>query len=162
MISLCDLAGGFFYRELATCWNKIYTPYPVWWTVEASGKSRLAILIKALHRQSRPKVADPERSRENCGEKIVVNHKSVERIMRKEWIRSKLAKKFKATTKSKHNLPVAQNLLNREFTASKPGEKMVSDIAYVWIGEGWLYVAPIIDLCGKKIVGLSDSGKPFS
>ena len=79
--------------------------------------------------------------------------------MREEGIRSKLAKKFKATTNSKHDLPVAENLLNREFTASKPGEKMVSDITYVWTGEGWLYVAAIMDLYGQKIVGLSMSDR---
>lgn len=84
-----------------------------------------------------------------------VNHKRIERLMRQEGIKSKLAKKYKATTNSKHNLPVADNLLNREFKADKPNQKMVSDITYVWTEEGWLYVAGILDLCGQKVVGLS-------
>jgi putative transposase len=83
------------------------------------------------------------------------NHKRIERIMKKEGIRSKVARKFKATTDSKHNLPVAENLLNREFTATAPNQKLVSDLTYVWTEEGWLYVAGIMDLCGQKIVGLS-------
>ena len=84
-----------------------------------------------------------------------VNHKRVERIMKKEGIRSKVARKFKATTNSKHNLPVAENILNREFTAASPNQKMVSDITYLWTDEGWLYVAGVMDLCGQKMVGLS-------
>lgn len=85
----------------------------------------------------------------------VINHKRVERIMKREGIRSKLAKKFKATTNSKHTLPVAENILNREFTAEKPHQKMVSDITYLWTDEGWLYIAGVMDLYGQKIVGLS-------
>lgn len=89
----------------------------------------------------------------------MVNHKRVERIMKEEGIRSKVAKKFKATTNSKHNLPVAENLLNRDFTTTKPNQKMVSDITYLWTDEGWLYIAGVMDLCGQKIVGLSMSDR---
>ena len=62
---------------------------------------------------------------------ITVNHKRVENIMKEEGITSKTVKKYKATTNSKHDLPVAQNLLNREFAAEKPCQKMVSDITYI-------------------------------
>jgi putative transposase len=72
-------------------------------------------------------------------------------------IKSKVAKKFKATTYSGHKLSVAENILNRDFTVDKPNEKMVSDITYLWIDEGWLYIAAIMDLCGQKIIGLSMS-----
>jgi len=58
----------------------------------------------------------------------LVNHKRIERLMKQEGIRSKMANKYKTTTNSKHNLPVADNILNREFTADKPNQKMVSDI----------------------------------
>lgn len=92
---------------------------------------------------------------EICRSGKTVNHKRVERIMKKEGIRSKVARKFKATTNSKHNLPVAENILNREFTAASPNQKMVSDITYLWTDEGWLYVAGVMDLCGQKMVGLS-------
>lgn len=84
-----------------------------------------------------------------------VNHKRVERIMRENGIRSKSHKKYKATTNSSHNLPVAENILNREFTADRPGQKMVSDITYIPTDEGWLYLAGVMDLCGNKIVGIS-------
>jgi putative transposase len=85
----------------------------------------------------------------------VVNHKRVERLMREAGIRSKVARKFKATTNSKHSLPVAENILNREFSADRPNQKMVSDITYLWTDEGWLYIAAVMDLYGQLIVGLS-------
>lgn len=77
----------------------------------------------------------------------------VARLMQKHGIRSKVTKKYKATTNSKHNLLVAENLLNQEFEASKPNEKWVSDITYIATGEGWLYLAGIMDLFGRRIVG---------
>jgi len=84
-----------------------------------------------------------------------INHKRIERIMSENGIRSRVSKKFKATTNSNHRLPVAENILNRDFSVEKPNEKMVSDITYLWTDEGWLYIAGIMDLCGQKIVGLS-------
>jgi len=86
-----------------------------------------------------------------------INHKRVERLMSENGIRSRVSRKFKATTNSNHKLPVAENILNRDFIADKPNEKMVSDITYLWTDEGWLYIAGILDLCGQKIVGLSIS-----
>ena len=86
-----------------------------------------------------------------------VNHKRIERIMGENGIKSKVSRKFKATTNSNHKLPVAENILNRDFSADKPNQKMVSDITYLWTDEGWLYIAGILDLCGGKIVGLSMS-----
>ena len=86
---------------------------------------------------------------------ITVNHKCVEHIMKEAGIASKTVKKYKATTNSKHDLPVAQNLLNREFTAEKPCQKMVSYITYIPTDEGWLYLASVMDLCGRKIVGMA-------
>jgi putative transposase len=75
--------------------------------------------------------------------------------MKAGGLRSRLSVKYKATTNSKHNLPVAENLLNRQFTAAKPGEKMVSDITYIRTDEGWLYAAAVLDLYGQKVIGLS-------
>ena len=86
---------------------------------------------------------------------VTANHKRVEHIMKEEGITSKTVKKYKATTNSKHDLPVAQNLLNREFTAEEPCQKMVSDITYIPTDEGWLYLASVMDLCGRKIVGMA-------
>ena len=72
-----------------------------------------------------------------------INHKRVERLMSENCIRSKVSRKFKATTYSGDKLPVAENLLNRDFIADKPNEKMVSDITYLWTYEGWLRPTPL-------------------
>ena len=68
------------------------------------------------------------------------------------WV-PKVVKKYKATTNSKHNLPVAENLLNRDFHAERPNQKWASDITYIPTDEGWLYLAGILDLYGREIAG---------
>lgn len=73
--------------------------------------------------------------------------------MRANGIRSKVTKKYKVTTYSNHNLPVADNIFNREFTAEKPNQKWVSDITYIATKEGWMYLAAIMDLYGRRIIG---------
>ena len=84
-----------------------------------------------------------------------VSRALVAQIMRENGWRSKVVKKYKATTNSKHKLPVAENKRNRAFTAERPNEKWLSDITYVATDEGWLYVACILDLYGREIVGWS-------
>jgi putative transposase len=87
------------------------------------------------------------------GEKCSKNR--VFRRMQHLGLRAKAKKKFKVTTDSKHNLPVAANLLNRDFTASAPNQKYVSDITYIWTAEGWLYLATVIDLYSRAVIGWS-------
>ena len=82
-----------------------------------------------------------------------VGRRVVAGIMRENGWRSKVIRKYKATTNSSHNLPVAENILNREFTVERPNQKWVSDITYVPTDEGWLYVAGILDLYGREVVG---------
>jgi putative transposase len=84
-----------------------------------------------------------------------VNHKRVERLKQERGIHSKVAKKYNATTDSRHEQLVSENLLRRDFRADHPRQKMVSDVTFVWTKEGWLYVAGVMDLCGQKIVGLA-------
>jgi transposase InsO family protein len=81
--------------------------------------------------------------------------KRVARLMREACIRSRVVKRFKVTTQSKHKLPVAENLLARDFTASAPNRTWVSDITYLWTRQGWLYLCVILDLWDRKVVGWS-------
>lgn len=120
---------------------------------------RLTEQIQVIHEKTRRASGCRKVTKEIQKNGKCVNHKRVERLMKAKGIRSKLAKKYKATTNSKHNLPVAENLLNRDFSAAKPNQKMVSDITYLWTDEGWLYIAGVMDLCGQKIVGLSMSAR---
>jgi putative transposase len=76
-------------------------------------------------------------------------------VMKLADVAAKQKKKFKVTTDSKHNLPVAKNLLNREFEVCEPNRYYVSDITYIWTREGWLYLAVVLDLFSRQIVGWS-------
>lgn len=86
-------------------------------------------------------------------EGIFAGRHRIARIMRKNGWRAKAARKFKATTNSNHHLPVAPNLLQQNFSSSRPNEKWVSDITYVWTEEGWLYLAVVMDLYSRMVVG---------
>ena len=79
----------------------------------------------------------------------------VARRMQHLGLRAKAKKKFKVTTDSKHSLPVAPNLLDRNFNAAAPNQKWVGDISYVWTDEGWMYLAIVIDLYSRAVIGWS-------
>lgn len=81
------------------------------------------------------------------------NRKTVAESLRRQQLRAKAAKKFKATTNSRHDLPVAPNLLGQDFTAAAPNHKWVGDITYLWTDQGWLYLAVVIDLYSRLVVG---------
>jgi putative transposase len=66
---------------------------------------------------------------------------------------AKAARKYKATTNSKHALPVVPNLLEQNFMADKPDQKWVSDITYIWTDEGWLYLAVVLELYSRRVIG---------
>jgi putative transposase len=78
---------------------------------------------------------------------------TVERLMRDNDIRSKVKKKYKATTNSNHQMPVAPNRVERDFTATAANRLWVTDITYLWTDEGWLYLSAIIDVFTRKVVG---------
>ncbi len=87
---------------------------------------------------------------------IVVGEKTVGRIMREKGLRSCTVKKFKVpTTDSDHNLPVAPNLLNQQFETTAPNKVWMTDITYIWTRQGHLYLASVMDLFTRKIVGWS-------
>jgi len=91
------------------------------------------------------------------GEKVGL--KRVARLMREAKLIARKRQRFKLTTKVDKRLPVAENLLQRDFTAQRPNQKWVSDITYIWTSMGWLYVAVILDLFSRQVVGLSMSQK---
>ena len=86
-------------------------------------------------------------------EGLPVNRKTVAASLQRQGLRAKAARKFKATTNSRHSLPVAPNLLAQNFTATMPNQKWAGDITYLATGEGWLYLAVLIDLYSRKVVG---------
>lgn len=88
---------------------------------------------------------------EACGKKRVVC------LMKELQIRSVIKNKFKTTTNSKHNKPVADNLLNRNFNPAEPNNTWVSDITYIRTKDGWLYLSVVIDLFSRRVIGWSTS-----
>ena len=84
-----------------------------------------------------------------------VSRKRIGRLMREMKLFCQTKRKFKATTNSKHNLPVAPNRLKRHFNVTEPNKVYVGDITYIWTQEGWLYLAAVIDLFSRKVVGWS-------
>src|SRR5574343_2036571 len=83
--------------------------------------------------------------------------KTIAASLKRQGLVAKAARKFKATTNSKHNLPVFDNLLKQDFSASAPNQKWAGDITYLWTEEGWLYLAVVIDLFSRQVVGWSMS-----
>jgi transposase InsO family protein len=120
---------------------------------------RLVAKIKALHAKSRGLYGSPKIYRQLRRDGEVVNHKRVEKLMKAHAIRAKRVKRFRLTTDSRHTLPVAENVLERNFTAVHPNEVWTTDITYIWTDEGWLYLTVFLDLYSRLVVGwaVSDS-----
>ena len=89
------------------------------------------------------------RDEDNCS----VSSKTVSRLMKEMGLKSITVRKYKATTNSKHSMPVHDNILNRQFKVLAPNQVWVTDITYIATGEGWLYLASVMDLYSRKIVG---------
>jgi len=119
----------------------------------AREEARLEIEIKAAHKRTR-EVCGPERLQRDLVEHgVQVGICRIKRIRKKFGIRCKQKRKFKATTDSKHTLPVAEDVLGQQFKISRPNAVWVSDITYVPTDEGWLYLAGHKDLFTGEIVG---------
>lgn len=88
-----------------------------------------------------------------------VGRNKAKELMNEAGVFVRYRKKYKVTTNSKHKQPVFENKLNRQFTMDRPNQAYASDITYVWTQEGWLYLAVVIDLFSRKIVGWSMSSR---
>jgi putative transposase len=119
----------------------------------AEEEPRLIAEIKAAHKRTRESYGAERLQDDLADHGITVGIHRIKRIKREQNIRCKQKRKYKATTDSKHNLPVASNCLNQQFTASAPNKIWVSDITYIPTAEGWLYLAGHKDLFNGEIVG---------
>lgn len=126
-------------------------------SARARENRRLITLIKAIHKRSRENYGSPRVHRVLRSEGETCGKRRVERLMAQNGISAKQRRKYIATTDSKHNLPVADNIVNREFTVKETNKVWASDITYIPTGEGWLYLAGVLDLCSKTAVGWSMS-----
>ena len=117
----------------------------------------LLIAIMDIFEESKDSYGSIRMTRELKARGREAGKNRVANMMRAAGLRARKPKKFKVTTDSKHNYPIAPNILDREFYASNPGEVWVSDLTYVRTKNGWLYLTVIIDLYDRKVIGWSMS-----
>lgn len=120
---------------------------------------KLLRAIEDIHRSSRKTYGSPRIYSQLKALGFKTSKSKVERLMRDNGIRSKMKKKFKATTNSKHNHPIAENVLNRNFSPQVVNQVWAGDITYIWTKEGWLYLAVLLDLFSRQVVGWAMSDR---
>ena len=117
--------------------------------------AQLLALIRAIHAELKGAYGSPRRVREIRGRGFPASKARIERLMRENGIRARHKRRYKATTDSKHKLPLAPNRLDRNFTPSAPNQVWTADLTYIWTDEGWLYLAVVLDLFNREVVGWS-------
>lgn len=122
-------------------------------SVKSQLETKLIIEVKAIS----------AKSRSSCGKRTIAKHLQAKgysvgvyaarTLMKKAGVASKQRRRYCVTTDSRHHLPIAENVLNRQFNVEAPNRAWVTDITYVWTMEGWLYVAGVLDLFSRRVVG---------
>ena len=115
----------------------------------------LLVHIKAIHAETRGGYGWPRTWKELLARGLRAGKKRVQKLMQLHGIRAKGKRRFKFTTDSKHDLPIATNLLDRQFTVAEPDKVWAGDISYIQTDEGWLFLAVVIDLFRRQVVGWS-------
>ena len=113
----------------------------------------LLIQIKEVHQESRGTYGSPRVHATLVAQGLPCGLHRVARLMRQDGLRARGKRRYKRTTESNHTYPISPNLLNREFEADVPNQKWVGDITYIPTGEGWLYLAVVMDLFSRRVVG---------
>jgi putative transposase len=116
-------------------------------------RDALLVEIRAVHAFVKERYGSPRIHAELQANGVPCCVNTVAKLMHDNDIRAKTARKFRNTTDSNHSLPIADNLLSREFDAQGPNERWVTDITYIWTREGWLYLAVVEDLYSRMVVG---------
>ncbi len=115
--------------------------------------------IREQHHLSLGSYGRPRMTQELKEAGLSVGHRRVGRLMRQNGFRVVRTRKYKTTTDSDHRFNIAPNLLNREFMAGAPNQKWAGDISYIWTREGWLYLAVMIDLHSRRVIGWAVSNR---
>jgi transposase InsO family protein len=120
----------------------------------ATSDALLELEITAIHRESRQTYGSPRVHRElRDSRRIRCGQKRVARLMRRSGLRAKRPRRFRVTTQSAHRHPVAPNRLQRRFVVARRDRVWAGDITYLPTGEGWLYLAVLLDLHSRRVVG---------
>ena len=134
--------SGFYY------WRKHTEPGP-----RAVAQAKLDELVATAFKRFKRRYGAPRITRHLDEQGHHYDDKTVASSLRRQGLRAKAAKRFKATTDSNHNRAVAENVLEQDFTAERPNEKWAGDITYLWTDEGWVYLAVILDLYSRQVIG---------
>jgi len=116
-------------------------------------KTALKARISAIFKEHRRQYGSRRILKQLKDEGRQIGRYKVRRLMRELGLKAKSPKRYKVTTDSRHSFPVAPNLLNRKFDVDTPNRVWTTDITYVWTFEGWLYLAVVLDLCSRQVVG---------
>lgn len=117
----------------------------------------LLVHIKAIFHESKGAYGWPRVWRELLARGVRAGTERVRKLMKAHCLQARGKRKFKATTNSSHRLPVSPNLLERDFCVEAPNRVWSGDITYLWMDEGWLYLAVVIDLFSRQVIGFSMS-----
>ncbi len=126
------------------------------------GNQELYKKIEAVYNDNHKVYGSPRIYRELEAQGVACSENRVARLMRLRGLRAKQSRRYKTTTKRNKAHPVAPNLLKRDFVADQPDQKWLSDITYIPTAEGWLYLAAILDLYTRRIVGWAMSERMTS
>ncbi len=118
-------------------------------------RQKLIAAIREIHTDVKQRYGSPRMTAELKAQEYECSENTVARLMREQGIRGKTPKRFVRTTDSNHRLPVAENILDRNFEPEGPNQVWCADITYIPTGEGWLYLAVVEDLFSRMIVGWS-------
>jgi transposase InsO family protein len=119
--------------------------------------AQLATQVAAVHKRSRGTYGSPRVHAELKAKGVRVGKKRIARLMRENGIQARCKKRFRKTTDSKHTNPIAPNIVAREFVVPAPNQVWVTDVTAIWTLEGWLFLAVILDLYSRRVVGWSAS-----
>ena len=114
---------------------------------------KLLVEVKALAKLSRSSYGSRQMAKNLQAKGYAVGRYQARTLMRKAGVECKQRRRYKVTTDSRHKMPVADNVLNREFSVTAPNRVWVADITYLWTQEGWLYLAAVLDLFSRRVVG---------
>lgn len=163
---LSEQTGEFSVQMMCRLLQVSVSGYYAWRERGASprkqAQTQLDAQVKQAFEAERGRAGAPRLVRRLKSEGCGAGHNQIAASLRRQGLRARAARKFKATTNSNHGLPVAPNLLQQDFTAQGCDEKWACDITYVGTDEGWLYLAIVLDLYSRKVVGWSMSERMTS
>ena len=150
----------FALAEMCTALEISISGFRAWQRGGSPARKRLSdsqtlAVVRGIHSEHRGAYGSPRMVRELRLRGFTGGKERIERLMRENGIRARHKRRYRVTTDSQHGLPIAENLLARKFMPDAPNQVWTSDITYLWTDEGWLYLAIVLDLFNREVIGWS-------